>query len=187
MTAPAQAESPAEHVIRPVELADLPAWWQLRLRALREHPDMFGSAVEEQAPRTMDEVERSYRERSIAGDNRLFAAFTAENVPVATLGLVRLEGRKERHRALIWGVYTAPEARRRGLSTRLLAEAIAYCQTLPGVRQIQLNVSSHNRPAIRMYERAGFVRYGREPRALWLPDGPVDEDLMVRFLDDYCP
>lgn len=179
---PVAATSSAEYVIRTVELGDLPAWWQLRLRALREHPDMFGSAYEEQEHWGADEVEHSYRERSIAGDNRLFAAFSAGNEPVATLGVVRPDRRKERHRAQIWGVYTAPEARGRGLSSRLLATAIAYCRSLSGVRQIHLNVSSHNHIAVRMYERAGFVRYGREPRALWLPNGPVDEDLMVRFL-----
>lgn len=182
MTEPVLPESPPDVVIRPVELADLQGWWRLRLRALREHPDMFGMAFEEQEHRTAEDVERSFHERSIAGDNRLFAAFSDDNAPVATLGVVRLDGRKERHRALIWGVYTAPEARGQGLSTRLLATAIAYCRSLPGVRQVHLNVSAHNHIAIRMYERAGFVRYGREPRALLLPDGPVDEDLMVLFL-----
>lgn len=174
-----------DYVIRPVELDDLPAWWQLRLRGLREHPDMFGSAFEEQEHTTTAEVERSYRERSIAGDNRLFAAFTGDGTPVATLGVVRYVGRKVRHRAIVWGVYTVPEARGRGLSTRLLETAIAYCRSLADLRQIHLTVAAHNRIAIGMYQRAGFVRYGREPRALVLPDGPVDEDLMVLTLDGY--
>lgn len=126
-----------------------------------------------------------FHERSAAGDNRLFAAFAADGAPAATLGVVRHDGRKERHRAFIWGVYTAPEVRGRGLASRLLASAIAHCRALPGLRQIHLTVASHNGTAIRLYERAGFVRYGREPRALLLPDRAVDEDLMVLFLDGH--
>jgi RimJ/RimL family protein N-acetyltransferase len=178
-------DEPLDFVIRPVIPADLPGWWTLRLRAIREHPDMFGASLEENERRSPAEVERTFHERSTAGDNCLFAVFAPSGEPVATLGVVRYAGPKERHRAMIWGVYTAPEARGQGLSSRLLEAAIAHCRSLPGLLQIHLAVSSHNHGAIRVYERAGFLHYGREPRALLLPDRSVDEDLMVLFLDGY--
>jgi RimJ/RimL family protein N-acetyltransferase len=85
----------------------------------------------------------------------------------------------------IWGVYVALEVRGQSVGTRLLEEAIAYGRTIEGVRQIELAVASHNLAAIRVYERAGFQRFGCHPRALLLDNRFIDEDLMVLLLDDF--
>jgi ribosomal protein S18 acetylase RimI-like enzyme len=53
----------------------------------------------------------------------------------------------------------AATARRRGIGWALLAEAEAWARDV-GVRKLELHVFPHNMPAIRLYERFGFVREG---------------------------
>ena len=43
-----------------------------------------------------------------------------------------------------------------------------------------LSVTASNRAAVGLYESVGFVRYGRLPDAIRLPDGRrLDKDLMA--------
>lgn len=72
---------------------------------------------------------------------------------------------KEAHRAGISGLYVRPEYRRRGMGTALLAAAVDFARSLPGVTHLHLGVSAISAPALRLYERAGFVTWGIEPEA----------------------
>lgn len=65
---------------------------------------------------------------------------------------------------------------------KALLEAV---RQLDGVSKVDLMVVTENESAIRLYESIGFVRYGREPRALKAGDRYWDEYLMVYFLDGY--
>jgi RimJ/RimL family protein N-acetyltransferase len=172
------------HIVKPLTEGDWQAWWALRLRALADHPDAFGSDLDE----TLAAGERTARERfaPLATDPRdvIFGAFDDQDALAGVAGIVGNHRRKQRHRMFIWGVYVAPEARGNGAGRRLIEACIAHARTVPGVRQVHLTVSSHNAAAIAIYERCGFARHGVDPRALILPDGTeVDEDLMVLMLD----
>jgi ribosomal protein S18 acetylase RimI-like enzyme len=59
--------------------------------------------------------------------------------------------------AAVGNVYTRRDRRGRGLAT-LLTGAVAAEVQARGLRTIALNVEEHN-PALRVYERLGFVRY----------------------------
>jgi RimJ/RimL family protein N-acetyltransferase len=170
--------------IRQAIATDFPAWRELRLRALREHPDTFGSSYADFAATPLDAAEQRFTGSSIAGDNALFLAVDTGGTLIGTTGILRETGPKSRHRMGIWGVYVAAEARGQGIATRLLDAAIAHARSVDGVRQLELTVTSHNHAAIRSYERAGFTCYGRHPRALLLDDLAIDEDLMVLRLDE---
>jgi ribosomal protein S18 acetylase RimI-like enzyme len=169
--------------VRSLTLDDWDAWWALRLRALADHPDAFGSDLEE----TLAAGEQAARQRFAPNEhddrNRIFGAF-AEGVLVGVAGLLGNDRRKTRHRMYIWGVYVVPEARGIGAGRKVIEACVEHARTVDSVLQIHLTVSSHNRAAVQLYERLGFTRYGREPRALILPDGTgVDEDLMALMLD----
>lgn len=176
--------SVASGAVRPLTRADWDGWWRLRLRALSDHPDAFAQDLED----AMAEGERSARERfetaGIAGANRIFGAFTGDGALAGVAGITRSDQRKLRHRMEIRSVYVAPEARGTGTGRRLIEACIAHARRTDGVLQVHLGVAAHNRAAMRLYERCGFVWYAREPRLLLLPDGTaIDEDLMVLFLD----
>lgn len=174
----------ADTTIRPLKGTDWDAFWALRLRALAEHPDAFGQDLDE----ALAAGEQPARERfaPLANDPRsvIFGAFDAEHALVGAAGVVGNDRRKMRHRAFIWGVYVATEARGAGIGRRLIETCVAHAREVPRVRQVHLTVASHSASAVALYERCGFSRYGREPRALILADGrEIDEDLMVLMLD----
>jgi putative acetyltransferase len=57
------------------------------------------------------------------------------------------------------GLMVAVTARRQGVGRALLEQAVTWAQAT-GVRKLELHVFPHNEPAIRLYERFGFVREG---------------------------
>ncbi len=179
-----RSANPAASVVK-IEEEHLPDLWRLRLRALREHPEAFGEPYEEAVAIPEADAIARFRNTSIAGDNAIFGAFCGDGGLVGMTGIVREWRVKNRHRMTIWGVYVAPEARGQGLGERMLEATIAHARSRPGVLQIHLTVARTNVVASRSYERAGFVRYGRVPRAEVLNGEPVDDDLLVLMLGGY--
>jgi RimJ/RimL family protein N-acetyltransferase len=57
------------------------------------------------------------------------------------------------------GLMVAAAARRRGIGWALLEQATQWARQA-GVRKLELHVFPHNEPAIRLYERYGYVREG---------------------------
>ena len=90
--------------IRPLTPADWDAWWALRLRGLTDHPDAFGSDIDE----TIATGEIAARDRfaPLADDpgNVIFGSFDDAGTLTGVAGLVGNHRRKQRHRAFIWGV-----------------------------------------------------------------------------------
>ena len=67
------------------------------------------------------------------------------------------------------------DARRRGLGTSLLREALAWARTFQAERAL-LEVRASNAAALRFYERHGFQITGRRPRYY---DGPIEDALLL--------
>jgi RimJ/RimL family protein N-acetyltransferase len=165
--------------VRAIKPEELDAWWELRLRGLRDHPDAFGAGYEEARERGPSFLEASTRD---GGVGRIFGAFTQDGDLVAQAGVFG-NGGKRSHIAVIWGVHTDIAWRGRGLSKALIRTAIDHCRTFPGVRQVTLGVNAGNTPAIAVYTGAGFIPWGREPRAIATAEGFHDEIHMVLMLD----
>jgi GNAT superfamily N-acetyltransferase len=111
-------------VIRPLDAADAAAFQALRLRGLREVPGAFGSTYEEEAGVPLDEVAARLA-RGAEREDVVFGALDGKGVLVGVAGLRRDSHRKARHRAHVWGMYVAPEARGRGLG-RLLNKTLSF-------------------------------------------------------------
>lgn len=169
--------------IRSLERRDWSAWWAVRLRCLTDHPDAFGQDYNEAISAGEVASRERYEATSITGRNRIFGAFDDELNLVGVIGIIGNDRAKTRHRMDIWGMYVEPSARGTGTGRRLVDAAISHAHQVDGVLQVHLTVTSHNHAAIALYTRCGFQRYGREPRARMLPDGPVDEDLMITMFD----
>jgi ribosomal protein S18 acetylase RimI-like enzyme len=95
------------------------------------------------------------------------------------VGCFRHEGTKRRHKALVWGMYVAPEARGRGIGRALLAGVIAQARAWPGVEQLQLGVMTENAAARALYRSVGFEVFGVERRSLRVGTRDLDEEHMV--------
>jgi len=96
----------------------------------------------------------------------------------------RQNGKKERHKASVWGMYVTPSGRRQGAGGMLLRRAIDQARSWAGVEQAHLSVSDVAGDAQRLYERHGFRAWGREPRALSWEGRSADETHMIAALRD---
>lgn len=178
---------PDSFSISPYDPAQINEVWQLRLRALKDHPQAFGEPWELASRRTAAEVEELSRIRWTAGNNQLFIAGDLNGTPVGMLGIVRETRQREQHRMAIWGVYVAPAYRGLGIATDLARAAIDYARTIDGVLQIHLTVWSDNHVAVNSYSRLGFRCWGTMPRADIIDGQPLDYDHMVLMLDEPIP
>lgn len=169
--------------IAPITADLLEPCWQLRLRALHDHPEAFGQPYEEAAALSPSEAQQVFDMFWDFQDNRTFGAVTDDDHVVGMAGVARHYRPKMRHRMDIWGVYVAPEFRGQGIADQLLDATIGHARRIAGVLQLHLQVVSSNRAAIRSYERAGFVRWGRMPRADIIAGTAYDNDFMVLMLD----
>ena len=167
--------APLRWTIRRLQAADAAAFQALRLAGFQGNPGEFRVAPEDEAGLTPQQVAERLQRAYVAG------GWSGDRL-VGIAGLTRYEGRKLDHRALLWGMYLAPEARGSGLAGALVDDVLAEARR-QGLRQVLLTVAAPNARAIRLYETRGFVRYGVEPGAVRQPDGFMDEVLMVCHLD----
>ena len=172
-----------DFTIRPLSVADVDQYWPLRLRALYEEPEAFGSSYEEQCDRAMEEVAARLAEMT-SGDGFVLGAFVGEELKgIVSLG--RETYRKGQHKAGVYQVYVAPEVRGRGYGRRLMEDLLLRARQIMGLEQLLLAVNAANVPARTLYVALGFESYGVERHALKLPDGTaLDEELMVCWLAD---
>jgi ribosomal protein S18 acetylase RimI-like enzyme len=178
-----QLDHPDGVTIRPLTVADVDRYWPLRLRALYEEPDAFGSSYEDQRDRGMADVAARLLEMT-SGDGFVLGAFVGEEL-TGIVSLGREKGRKERHKAGVYQAYVAPEVRGRGYGRRLMEDLLVRAREIEGLEQLDLAVNTANASARTLYIALGFEPYGLERRALKLPDGIVlDEELMVYWLAD---
>jgi ribosomal protein S18 acetylase RimI-like enzyme len=166
--------------IRMLGPADAAAFKSLRLRGLRESPEAFGSTYEEEADRPIEEA----GERLARGpDDAVYGAVDDDGALVGVAGLHRPGNRKGRHRAGIWGMYVAPEARGHGLGRALLQALADHARTLDGVHRLELGVTTTNTPARELYRAFGFVTYGIQPDAYRADGVSWDSELMTLALE----
>src|SRR4051794_28660868 len=98
--------------IRVLLPADADAYRELRLRALREHPEAFSSSFEEAladaARWSADRLGTSPEQATILG------AVTGDGALCGMVGVERLPREKERHKAHLYGMYVPPQHHRAG-------------------------------------------------------------------------
>ena len=76
----------------------------------------------------------------------------------------------------------APAMRQRGIGKALLKEFDTLVRKLPGLEQVVLSVTADHAAAVKLYEGAGFVRYGLQPRAIKIGEQYHDKALMLKQL-----
>ena len=152
--------------IRRLQREDAAPYHALRLRMLCTFPDAFTSSYEEDSLKPLAWVEK----RIVAGDEAphdfVLGAFDVADQLIGSVGLSVETRQKQRHKALLFGMYVAPESAARGVGRALLAACLERARAVPGLEQINLSVTAANARARRLYESAGFSVFGIEERAI---------------------
>ena len=157
--------------IRRLAAGDAQAYRDLMLQAYALHPQAFTSSVSERAAMPM----RWWESRLSSRLDVLLGAFV-EHELVGIVGLSLEPREKARHKATLFGMYVADSHRHAGLGYQLVQAALEEARRHSFLRLVQLTVTAGNDPAVRLYQRCGFVLYGLEPMAI-----RVDEDYLDKI------
>jgi GNAT superfamily N-acetyltransferase len=112
-------------VICPIRAEDAAAYRELRLEALRTHPEAFGADYEESQARPIERWQQQVRDDA-GSDMSIIYVAEAGGALVGMIGIYRDSGAKMWHRATIWGVYLRPAWRGAGVIDALIAACIGW-------------------------------------------------------------
>jgi len=160
-------------LVRPFGADEADLYREIRLEALRLHPEAFGASFEDEAARPL-----AFFEQRLSS-NVIFGGFRGPEL-LGTVGYMPELGAKRAHKAHLWGMYVRAAARGSGLARRLVETVLEYAQER--VELVQLSVVAGNVGARRLYESLGFAAYGVEERALKVAGRYLDEVHMVKLL-----
>ncbi|WP_053213377.1 GNAT family N-acetyltransferase [Pseudomonas sp. Q12-87] len=156
--------------IRRLRAVDAQAYRQLMLQAYALHPQAFTSSTRERAALPINWWESRLTSRL----DVLLGAFVEEEL-VGIVGLALEPREKARHKALLFGMYVTEAHCHRGLGYQLVQAAIDEARRHAFLRLVQLTVTAGNDPAVKLYQRCGFVLYGLEPQAICVGDEYFDK------------
>ncbi|GAD54464.1 GNAT family N-acetyltransferase [Limimaricola cinnabarinus] len=163
-------------MIRDLGPCDLSEWRRIRTEGLRLFPEAFLTTLREELARSDEEVAESLAGRLVLGvfeDDRLVGTAALDPVVEATATA---------HRVMLNAFYVSAQRHGTGIGARLLGATLDRAAA-DGKLQVELFVAAQNAPAIRLYEKHGFVRHGFLPRTARLESGFVDDLYYLRQLD----
>ena len=156
--------------IRLLKKKDWQVFKALRLEALIQHPEAFGSSFEEESALTDEALQHRFSTCD------LFGAFFQDEL-IGCAGFFVYASEKMAHRGCLYSMYTKNTHRNRGVAGALIKAIIAHAKT--SVMQLHTTVVTTNHTALRLYQNHGFHIYGTEPGALKVGEQLYDEHLMV--------
>lgn len=146
--------------VRRFSPAEWPIYKELRLRSLEDSPSAFGSTLDLE----LEQTDAAWAEQLLnAASSGQDCALIAE-VEEKPAGLVWAKADANDPEIInIFQMWVAPIARGRGVGDALLQAAIHWARQCDA-RFVKLGASCGDTPAMRLYQRTGFVEFGaREP------------------------
>lgn len=175
MNAEPLSSEPAIRVLAPAEAS---VYAEFRRAMLADAPLAFASS-----PETDPACDPAELAKRLAGPGQSISAAYVGPVLASAAGLFREPKPKMNHRATIWGVWTRPEFRGRGLADRVIRHALGVARSWPGLRIVSLSANVSQSSAIRLYTRLGFRAWGIEPNVLML-DGTLHDEIHMQIVLD---
>ncbi|WP_298430786.1 GNAT family N-acetyltransferase [uncultured Jannaschia sp.] len=163
--------------VRPLGLADGPAWAALFREATRTHPAAFITTAAEAEALTEDAI-------AARMDGDLLGAFDGAHL-IGFGSLVRTDRPSLRHRAELGPLYAASRHHGKGAGQALMDALVAHARA-HDVAWLDLWVAEENARARAFYRRNGFSDVARRPDAVRGADGPETDILMTRCLEAWA-
>ena len=144
------------HSVRRLLPHEWRAYRELRLRALADSPDAFGTTLEVEQAKP-DEYWSERLSSTAASQFELPIIAEAEGKFVGLVwGWIDPSKPDTAH---VFQMWVAPEARGKGLGARLLDSVVAWAREAR-VKSVMLRVTCGDSPARKLYVRAGFAPVG---------------------------
>ncbi len=166
--------------IRRLQATDALAYWTLRNRGLKDHPDVFTTSYEEGLATPPEKLAKRFGGKD--SDDFMMGAFSEAGELLGFVGLKREDRVRTRHSALVIGMYLAPENRGHGVAKQLMHGVIAEARAMPGLEQLTISVTHSNQEARNLYLGLGFQPFGIEPRAVKVGEIYYDKEFMLLSL-----
>ena len=164
-----------EFVIRKFREADWKLFADLRLRALRSDPAVFGSTFEAEHAQADAEWKKAVADERSA----IFGLFCdAEPIGVSAISLWRDDPTEET--AILWGTWIDPAHRGSGLSEMLYEARLEWARERKSLARVIVSHRESNEPSRRANQKFGFVRKGESLR-VW-PDGKSEAEYHYELL-----
>ena len=153
---------------------DAPDYRKIRLEALSNNPDSFGTMYHEEAIMTIDK----FRERIPVGKNNFILGCYKDKELTGIVAFHQGSRMKVRHKAYIRSMYVRPKYREKGIGKLLLNELIERAKAINEIEILLLDVVTNNRIAKQLYLSFGFQIYGIEKMAYKLNHQYFDMEYM---------
>jgi len=167
----------AVYQFRRLHAGGLKEFRTLRLTALQDHPEAYGTAYEEESGQDL-----SWFGRYLQGPPGGACGCWLDTELVGIVCIFVQDRPKLRHAGLLASVYVDPAHRGTGAAGVLISGAIKAARD-DGLRVLHLSVTVGNAPALALYEGLGFRRTGIHPRGLRIDGVFYDEIHMALDLD----
>ena len=128
--------------IRRLIPADAPVFREIRLEALQQAPEAFGSSYEQECTQPLAKFEEAL------ANNDVFGAFRGTEL-LGMAGYRTQAGLKKAHKGYLWGMYVRASARGTGVAKPLVEAVLAHARER--VELVQLSVVKENERAQRLY------------------------------------
>ncbi|MGG3571412.1 GNAT family N-acetyltransferase [Bacillus gobiensis] len=168
--------------IRVLDRDDADRYLELRLEALLQDPDAFGSTYEENMQNSLEELLHQYKQRLVPTEKSFTVGAFYEATLISAASILRQEMIKFNHKATLLAVYTSPDYRGKGIGKAVLYAVIEHAKKLEGLEQITLSVLKSNKSAKKLYESEEFKIFGSEKQAIKYKNRYQDELHMKLFL-----
>lgn len=145
------------HRVRRLSRHEWPAYRALRLRALADAPTAFATTLAD--ARQLEDADWARRTASGAESPTEIALVAELDSQLVGLTWSRIDP-ADPGVAQLYQMWVEPGLRGRGVGASLLDAAVRWASGA-GARFLELSVTCGNSTALRLYERAGFVSFGR--------------------------
>ncbi len=168
-------------VIRRLRADDLRAYKTLRDEMLAQHPEAFTSDPQTEGHRRAEDyLPRLGLERPEGGHLTL-GAWRAASL-LGAIGIERDMRPKVRHIGHVVGMMVRTEEQGRGIGRTLLEALVQEALHPADLELLTLTVTDGNTNALRLYEHAGFARFGTLHKAIKVEGRWHDKIHMVKYL-----
>jgi len=164
-------------LIRLLNPADAQRYLKLRLHALQAAPLASSSSYNEEKDTSVEAI-RARLERQAQTGCAFVGAFDDGQL-VGMVCLHRERREKNRHKAMMWGLYVCEDYRRRGIARAMIQKVIAICEASSSLTQLRTTIATDIPAGQELYRSIGFNTFGLEEDAIRLEGRSYDVEYMM--------